>query len=290
MASIYEKQSDALIIQCLFAQRRNYTYAKLCAGAYFVICVLFVVTFSILKTLYRCDFITGLSIGLSVATIFAASFTNECCTDFKKKASGIQQYMDSVLFTCKEIPCTKWLTPFNKHKIIEIVSSFKTSGFDENDKWYEDYSSKDYPLQILLSQKENIRWDKTLRNYFRLSCNSLLVLAVILIFATALLINPTFSSIIGIVPWSLPFIKYLRTFNQRMKNDCARLCQLNALADSLVEFYHANQINYDDIVNLQNQIYEHRKTAILIPNFFFKLFHNRFQNNEKYIANNLRKE
>ena len=37
--SIYEKQSDTLIIQCLFPKRQKYSQAKLVAYAYFVLCV-----------------------------------------------------------------------------------------------------------------------------------------------------------------------------------------------------------------------------------------------------------
>ena len=77
MASIYEKQSEPLIIQSLFAQRRYYTYAKIWTGVYFIICIALVSVFAVLKSHYKSDFITGLSIGLSIATFFAASSINE---------------------------------------------------------------------------------------------------------------------------------------------------------------------------------------------------------------------
>ena len=59
--SIYEKQSDSLIIQCLFAQRKKYSYAKLISEIYFVVCVLGVCTFLILKAIFPSDLIGLLS-------------------------------------------------------------------------------------------------------------------------------------------------------------------------------------------------------------------------------------
>ena len=69
--SIYEKQSDTLIIQCLFAQRKKYSQAKIVAGFYFLFCVVSVGVFAVLKSITHNELITGLSIGLSFATFFA---------------------------------------------------------------------------------------------------------------------------------------------------------------------------------------------------------------------------
>ena len=39
-------------------------------------------------------------------------------------------------------------------------------------------------------------------------------------------------------------------------------------------------------IDLQNKLYEHRKEAVLIPDFIYKLFRNKQQKNEEKIANN----
>ena len=291
MASIYEKQSEPLIIQSLFAQRRYYTYAKIWTGIYFVICIALVCVFAVLKSCYKSDFITGLSIGLSIATFFAASSINEIVSSFKKKAAEIQQYIDTSIFKREEDGAAIWQNSLTTNKIKEIVSSFPKSGFCKNDKWYEDYSSQPYDKQIVLCQKENIRWDKDLRKCYKYVCIALLIVAVIAIFVVELYKNSPMLETLSFISWTLPFIKYCYSFKKRMDEDEERLEKLNHTADSLAELdfeNHSEAIHL--IVELQNDIFEHRKKAVLIPNFFFKFFYKLFQTKEENIAKNFRGE
>ena len=291
MASIYEKQSNPLIIQSLFAQRRYYTYAKIWTSVYFVICIALVCFFAVLKSFCKCDFITGLSIGLSIATFFASLSINEVVSKLKKKAAEIQQYIDASVFKREEDGSAIWQSPLTTNKIKEIVSSFPKSGFCKNDKWYEDYSSQPYKKQIVLCQKENIRWDKNLRAYYKYSCIVLLIVAIIAIFIIGLSRNSSFLEILSFISWSLPFIKYCYSFKKRMNEDGERLEKLNRTADSLAELDFENHSEaFHLIVGLQNDIFEHRKKAVLIPNFFFKFFYKFFQSKEEKIAGNYRGE
>ncbi|MDO4947829.1 MAG: S-4TM family putative pore-forming effector [Fibrobacter sp.] len=291
MASIYEKQSEPLIIQCLFAQRRNYTYAKICAGVYFVVCVALVCFFAVLKSLYKCDFVLGLSIGLSIAVIFAASYINELIMNFKHKAATIQQYIDTCLFASCENSDKTWSSPLSKNDIIEKVSMHPERGFCKNDKWYADYSSQPYSNQIAYCQKENIRWDGTLRMYYRIACNTLLILTIILIWVISVEENPDFKQWISFIPWFLPFAKYLITFNKNMNADKIRLDKLNKMACEILDKdYGCCSDKYNDLIDLQAQIFEHRKKAVLIPNFFFLLYRSRQQKNEELIADCVKRE
>ena len=291
MASIYEKQSDSLIIQSLFAQRRYYTYAKILTCAYFIVCVFLVCTFAVLKTYCKCDFITGLSIGLSIAVMFAASFINEFVNRNKKKAAEIQQYIDVSLFTENSSSCNNWQSPLSKSRIIEIVSSFPKNGFCKNDKWYEDYSTKPFNSQIILCQKENIRWDKNLRDAYKYFCLALLIVAIVIIFFIGLINNPTLLEVLGFISWILPFVKYGFSFHKRMKQDEKRLEEMNNFANNLVELdFDSDPTAVNDLIKLQNEIFEHRKNAVLIPNKFFEIFHSSFQKKEEDIAKNFRGE
>ncbi|MEE1276127.1 MAG: S-4TM family putative pore-forming effector [Fibrobacteraceae bacterium] len=291
MPSIYEKQSDSLIIQSLFAQRRYYTYAKIWTCAYFVVCVLLVSVFAILKAYYKCDFVTGLSIGLSIAVMFAASFINEFVDRNKKNAAEIQQYIDVSLFAEKGSSCNNWQSPLTKNRIMEIVSSFPKNGFCENDKWYEDYSTKSFNNQVVLCQKENIRWDKDLRGWYKYFCLALLIVAIVTIFCIGLINNPSLLEVLGFISWILPFVKYCSSFYKRMEQDEKKLKEMNDFADSLVELDFDNNPNaINDLIKLQNEIFEHRKKAVLIPNKFFGFFHHSFQKREENIAENFRGE
>lgn len=292
--SIYEKQSDSLIIQCLFAQRKKYSQAKLVAGAYFVLCVVAVCAFAVLKSTTGNDVITGLSIGLSFATFFAAFPINNCISKIRTEAAGIQQYIDTTLYSSNQYSHlnSKWNCPLTKDRIIEMVSKYPKSGLTDNDKWYEDYSTCNYSKQILLCQKENLRWDSDLRKKYALAYKVIMYVIIVSIFVVATIINPSFLNFLSIALWCLPFVKYLWSFNNHMKEDDDRITKLKNEADNLLNNYGL-VLDGDELIQkeikLQNGIFEHRKQALLIPDFFYKICRPKQQKNEENIAENYKK-
>ena len=292
--SVYEKQSDTLIIQCLFAQRKKYSQAKWVAGLYFFFCVVAVCIFSVLKSIVHNELITGLSIGLSFATFFAAFPINHYISKIRTEAAEIQQYIDTTLYSSNQYSHLndKWSCPLAKDRIIEMVSKYPQSGFTDNDKWYENYSTCDYSKQILLCQKENLRWDSDLRKKYAIAYKVIMYVIIALIFVAAAIINPSFLNFISIALWCLPFIKYLWSFNDHMKEDDNRITKLknsaNNLLDNLGLILDGDELIQKEI-ELQNGIFEHRKKALLIPNFFYKMFRTTQQKNEEAIAENYKK-
>ena len=293
--SIYENQNDPLIIQCLFAQRKKYSQAKLISEIYFIICVLGVCTFLILKAIFPSDLITVLSTVLSVIA-FAVSFLVKSITSkLKETAAGIQQYIDTTLYKSNQYSSlnSKWTCPFTKDQIIEMVSKYPTHGFTSNDKWYEDYSTKSFCEQIYYSQYENLRWDYDLRKYYsRLYKAGLCtILGVLIIYA--IILNLTVIECIFILAWIFPFIKFYVSFNNAMKKDLMRLTTLKNKSDNLMHNV-GMVLDGEEIINLeidlQKKLYEHRQKAVLIPDFIYKLFRNKQQKNEENIANNHRNE
>lgn len=292
--SIYEKQSDSLIIQCFFAQRKKYSQAKLVAGAYFFLCVVAVCLFTVLKSITGNGVVTGLSIGLSVATFFVSFLINDCVTKIKTEAAEIQQYIDTTLYSSNQYSHlnTMWNCPLTKDRIIEMVSKYPQSGFTVNDKWYEDYSSHNYCKQILLCQAENIRWDRNLRKKYDYAYKGIMWTIIILIFIFGVVIDPSFSKIISIVPWWMPFIKYLCSFKIHMQDDDNRITKLKDEADNLLHNFGL-VLDGDELVQkeieLQNGIFDHRKKVLMIPDFFYKMCRTNQQKNEEAIAENYKK-
>lgn len=292
--SIYEKQSDTLITQCLFAQRKKYSQAKVVAGLYFFFCVVAVCVFSVLKSIVHDELITGLSIGLSFTTFFATFPINNCIVKIRTEAAEIQQYIDTTLYSSNQYSHlnNKWSCPITKDRVIEIVSKYPQSGFTVNDKWYEDYSTCDYSKQILLCQKENLRWDNDLRKKYATAYKVIMYVIIASIFVAAVIINPSFLNFLSIALWCLPFIKYLWSFNKQMKEDDNRITKLKNEADNLLNNLGLILDGEDLIqkeIELQNGIFEHRKKAVLIPNFFYKMCRAKQQKNEESIAENYKK-
>ena len=291
--SIFEKQSDILLIQCLYAQRRYYTYAKIISGSYFIICVVLFCVFAILKATLHSDVISGISIVLSIIVTFGSKLFEKLSSNMKETAAKIQQYIDISLYSDNpyEKSIQSWNCPIDQHQIIELVSSFPQSGFTVNDKWYGDYSEKQYWEQIYFCQKENIRWDKNLRQKYKTVCYSILIIASVGVLIVAFICNPTFFEIMSIVPWVLPFIKYMVSFNKSIKNDQEQITQMIDKANSIPNV--ARVFDVDKLLKrestLQDKLFEYRKTALLIPNFFYKIFRKNQQQNEDRIVQNEKK-
>ena len=293
--SIYEKQSEPLIIQCLFAQRKKYSYAKLISVTYFIICVLGVCAFLILKAIFPSDLITVLSTVLSVIAFAVSFLVKSIISKLKETAAGIQQYIDTTLYKSNQYSSlnSKWTCQFTKDQIIEMVSKYPTYGFTNNDKWYEDYSTKAFCEQIYYSQYENLRWDYDLRKYYSRLYKTVLctILGVLLLYV--IILNLTVIECISILAWGFPFIKYYVSFNNAIKKDLDRLSTLKNKSDNLMHnvgmVLDGDELIYLEI-ELQNKLYEHRQKAVLIPDFIYKLFRNKQQKNEEKIANNHRNQ
>lgn len=206
--SIYEKQSDTLIIQCLFAQRHKYSQAKLVAYVYFILCVVAVCVITVLKSIIHSETISGLSLVLSLMTFLVAFPLNKLISKIRTEAAEIQQYIDTTLYSSNQYSHlnSKWSCPITKDRVIEIVSKYPQSGFTYNDKWYEDYSTCDYSKQILLCQKENLRWDNDLRKKYATAYKVIMYVIIVSIFVAAAIINPSFLNFLSIALWCLPFI------------------------------------------------------------------------------------
>ena len=115
---------------------------------------------------------------------------------------------------------------------------------------------------------------------------------IAVIFVAAAIINPSFLNFLSIALWCLPFIKYLWSFNNHMKEDDNRITTLKNASDNLLNNWGLI-LDGDELVQkaieLQNGIFEHRKNAVLIPDFFYKICRPKQQKIEEDIAENYKK-
>ena len=289
--SIYDKQAEPLQIQCLFAQRAKYNQAKIIAAVYFTICVVCAVVFSVLKTLVPSDLITGLSIGLSLATVFAGDTVNAWEQKMKKEAATIQNCFDMTLYSTED---TKefWKKPVSEYELLEKVSKYPKQGFCENDRWYEDYSKKPHHMQVIYCQSENVRWDYNLRKNYGAFCNILLGITIGAIVISTIILNLRVLDMIGMLAWCLPFIKYWRSFRKNMKADDQRIRRIQESIHSYLNMKEALDEEgwLKRAVDLQERLFEHRQKTTLVPNFFYKLMWKKQQQDEESMAQNINNE
>jgi hypothetical protein len=81
-------------------------------------------------------------------------------------------------------------------------------------------------------------------------------------------------------------------FNKAMNADERRIKDMNAWADMIDNDDHISYAStwIEKEIELQNRIYEHRKNAVLIPTFFYKLYYVTQQKTEENIAKTHQRE
>ena len=286
--SIYEQQSSSLCIKCLFAQRAKYNLAKFISGAYLIVCIIGVAAFAVIKSFYPNDLILGLSLGLSFAATFASDTIFRLVSKLKKEAAQIQNYFDIMLFSSQD-NAKLWHNKLSDNEIYEMVSKYSDHGFSNDDKWYEDFSSQPKHLQIVYCQKESLHWDYDLRKKYKICCYGFFGVLIVAIIITAICFELSFISFLGICAWALPFIKYWIEFSKNIKNDELRVRRLK---ESI--FSHLNMKDALDeegwlkrITEWQDLIFEHRCKAVMVPNFFYRIFKGQQQSQEHSIAESI---
>ena len=292
--NIFEKQKEPLMVQCLFAQRSLYQKAKMVSAINFCVTVVLICIVAVVQSFIEAEWLTGLSVGLSVAACFVPYYVNFLKNKFKTDAANIQQYFDVTLYSFSEFENQnkRWHCPITKNQVIEKVSGYHTTGFAKNDIWYEDYSSKEPWEQIYFCQCENIRWDGNLRRKYKITCNIVLYILLVVVVVLAFAINPSLHQIVSVLPWGLPFIKYLFDFNKAMKADERRIEELKTKTK---EIDNDDHISYSTTwvekeIELQTLIYEHRKKAVLIPTLFYILHRSNQQKVEENIVTAQKRE
>ena len=265
--SIYEKQHDPLIIQCLFAQRDKYNQAKIISWIYFFICGGLACFFLVLTSICNDDATKGLSICFLILSLFFKPLINMILFQLKTDAAKIQQYIDVYLYTRRNDSSAHyvWHSPYSKDEIIELVSNYPTNGFNDNDSWYEDYSSEPFHKQIVLCQKENIRWDRSLRKKFLITICCIIIVLVLSIVVFGVLLNHALLDTLVIVSWILPLVGLLIEYIKNIKEDEKCLAKLTDDAKSILQLDISESEGewFKKERKLQDDIFEHRRSAFL---------------------------
>ena len=89
-----------------------------------------------------------------------------------------------------------------------------------------------------------------------------------------------------IISWLIPIIDFtITTFNE-LNNTIEGYQDLNNIAQNIEKLIATkDQVKILEFITIfQNKIYNHRKDAYLIPDFFYKIKKNKYQQTENEIA------
>lgn len=286
--SIYEKQNEPLMINCLYAQRRGYTSLKTINLIRYSVSIGITTLFAILLFIRNNKYIEAIATVLNIVIIIADKYLDIFTSKKQKIYAKIQQYFD--------ISC------FNKvleHNLIEVSSIFVPSeiaeltsdDYSQKEKnavcnWYENYSTLSPIKQVYYSQKENVRWNKRNNTRFFIFNILIFVIAIFFLIFFSIKNNITSLKLIGIISCGLTYFDFSLDIFLKLKKDSHRFSEKEYLIKDIERNLSKMEQNseYELILKFQNLISEHREECFLIPDLFYHFFRDKDEVKESLIA------
>lgn len=155
----------------------------------------------------------------------------------------------------------------------EIDSNAKFSNDEDFINWYDrDVDAVNRMLAVIICQRINLTYDVALRKKFLCSLTIISIIILIIILGIAFYEDEGLRTTIVFV--AVPLIPVIRWFfsTRKANDDNMEKCErIKKIIDDYLEKYRNNGIVFSDIdlCEIQNCIYEHRKTAFKIPDFIY---------------------
>ena len=184
-------------------------------------------------------------------------------------AAKIQQQFDCNVFELQWNKYTFGAQP----SLEDINSNVKSSNDEDFINWYDrEVDTVDRMLAVIICQRINLTYDVALRkkflSYITLICSIIFIAIMVVAFCENEGLRTT------IVFVAVPLIPIIRWFfsTRKANSDNMEKCErIKKIIDDYLEEYRNNGIVFNDIdlCEIQNCIYEHRKTAFKIPDFIY---------------------
>mgnify|MGYP000434069526 FL=1 len=270
--NIVELQNRPENIKMLKAMRHLYSKVGKLTKYYFIFCVLFPIVISFAKPFISSEdyqVLFHFMIAYNLLSLMAGLWL-EC--KIKKErvlAAKIQQQFDCNVFELQWNRYTFGAQP----SLEDINSNAKSSNDEDFLNWYDrDVDIVDRMLAVIICQRINLTYDVALRKKFLCSLTIISIIILIIILGIAFYEDEGLRTTIVFV--AVPLIPVIRWFfsTRKANSDNIEKCErIKKIIDDYLEEYRNNGIVFSDIdlCEIQNCIYEHRKTAFKIPDFIY---------------------
>ena len=265
--NIVELQNRPENIKMLKAMRHLYSKVGVLTNHYFIFCVLVPIVISFAKPFISSEdyqVLFHFMIAYNLLSLIAGLWL-EC--KIKKErvlAAKIQQQFDCNVF---ELQWNRYAFG-TQPTVEEIDSNAKFSNDEDFINWYDrDVDAVNRMLAVIICQRINLTYDVALRKKFLCSLTIISIIILIIILGIAFYEDEGLRTTIVFV--AVPLIPVIRWFfsTRKANDDNMEKCErIKKIIDDYLEKYRNNGIVFSDI---QNCIYEHRKTAFKIPDFIY---------------------
>lgn len=280
MKTIFELQNEESNIKMLAAQRQLYLKAKRIQWASFIIQVPLAIAITIAMAFSPS--IQDIATVSNIIIIIFSTIIPMLEDHYKTRAAVIQEYFDHKVlqlkwnhFKLKYQP--EWVE-INK----EAEEHFKKAGNrDKLVNWY--FSGPDcikMPYAALICQRSNLVWDSHLRRRFYRSVffAAILVFMVILSIGWQLVLSIPDLVIKGIFPL-MPLFIWCQNQIKGNREAVKRLDNLKGNLDNVFQKTFTDNYNVSDLTvdmrQIQDEIYDNRSKAPLIPELLYNQFRSR---------------
>ncbi len=282
--NIFSKQNERDFLLLLKAQSEEYTYAKKWLYSGIILSIIFTIIFSILTTIFKNELANVGSSFMAIVLFAYSTYSEKKSDNLITHASKIQQTIDVKLFNIPNIS-----EIFSDVEIKEIVIKYKNANLSNFKNWYSDYSKLSFEEQIFFSQRENTRWDKKLREKYKKIIIFIIIFFIFLLILYSIIFDITAAHFFAIASWGFPLGQFVTLHLIKNHDDISRLEKISKdiKETELLLKKEGNQKIFCRLCCLQSLIFEHRKKANLIPDWFYKRNQKNMQKYEDDLANEL---
>lgn len=276
---IVTRQNEEKAIEYLAAQRQIYSEAKKIDNIGIIFSVILPLVLSIMQLFFKENIFWSLSSKiLSIVSMFVGMAVGSFVKKGKNVAAMIQQMFDVYVY---QMPWDNKL--FGKEKNLSYLIAEKSKILldkaGERDKlmnWYTGCVGEGVSniKGIWMCQKENFNWDVNLRKKYKKSCSIIVGVLIVGILLAGLVNDESIIVLISRFAFILPMLKWLFPMIKQLNDDIRNMQEIDELIND------SEEKTMDDLQEIQNKLYVHRKSCYAIPDFFY----NRYKDNDEDLA------
>ena len=280
---IFERQNTPENLNVLKAAKSCYSHGKTFGVFNVLLTVTIPICLNILMHFNQNKVVEAIFIVISVIAWMLGYLCKKEFYLSKLNGASLQQQFDIAIFDLKLESDV-----YNKEKEAsfatkeKLTSKYQAKKDDSIINWYSDYSKFPYEQAVFYCQKENIDWDIELRKKYRNFLCALAILTTVLLVVDAIYIQVIFYEfVISCVPL-LPLVSFFCNGIKKLNDDINRYDEIYNYVNKCDEKISNGQKASEDellenIKSLQLLILKHRKSAYMIPTWFYKIFKTKMQ-------------
>jgi hypothetical protein len=277
MNDILKNQNSEYSIGKLSAQRYLYSRAKYIFISRLALSVVFAIVGPILIFNFE-----SIKIYVAVFAIFYTVidffFLRKVENDYRKQGAIIQELFDTELFMLPWNGIVVGDKP-DEENVYAYSQKYKSKNknLDNLNNWYSnEVSNLNISQACAVCQRTNVWWDVSLRTRLLISLISFIFLLTFLIF---IFLCKNSENLFLFIASLLPFYETLLDYAKSQFSSIDKIKKLKTHIEKVLDKIIARSIDdvslKTDLRIIQDEIFRHRATCLFVPDFFYKFFRNK---------------